>query len=69
MTDLPQRTVTGLVYGAVALGALLAPREIFALGLAVVIAIGLFELFSLRGAGVAAGLQLLVLAVGAADLQ
>ncbi len=54
MRDLPRRTVTALVYGAVVLAAVFAPEIVFLLVLAIAGSIALSELFALRRAGRAA---------------
>lgn len=68
MSDLRRRTATALVYGAVVLVALVAPQEAFFALLGVLVAIALLELASLRRAGTAAALLLVVLAAGAVSL-
>jgi phosphatidate cytidylyltransferase len=54
MRDLPRRTVTAILYGAVVLAAVFAPEIVFVLVLAVAGAIALTELVALRRAGRAA---------------
>jgi phosphatidate cytidylyltransferase len=66
--DLPRRTVTAAIYAAIVLIAVLAPREVFFVALAVVVVLALSELARLRGAGIAAALELLALGCGAASL-
>lgn len=51
MSDLPRRTVTALVYGAVVLAAVFAPPIVFTFVLAVAGVIALMELVALRRAG------------------
>jgi len=68
MTDLGRRSITGTIYGAVTLVAVVAPIEIFVLVLAVVAGLALAELRRLRPAGVPAALELAVLGVGMASL-
>jgi phosphatidate cytidylyltransferase len=54
MRDLPRRTVTAILYGAVVLAAVFAPEIVFVLVLAVAGAIAMTELVALRRAGGAA---------------
>lgn len=68
MRDLPRRTVTAVVYGAIVLIAVLAPQGVFLIGLAVVVVLALGELVRLRRAGIAAALELGVVGLGAASL-
>ncbi len=68
MSDLPRRTATAAVYAAIVLAALLAPPVIFDALLAVVFVLAVLELTALRAAGVAAALELAVLALGTASL-
>jgi phosphatidate cytidylyltransferase len=68
MSDLPRRTLTGLIYAAVVLLAVRGPYELF-LGLVAVLAgLALAELARLRRAGLAAALELIVIVTGAASL-
>lgn len=63
MRDLPRRTATALVYGAVVLAAVFAPEIVFVLVLVVAGAMALVELVALRRAGRAAlALGMLVIA-------
>ena len=64
MTDLPRRTITGLIYAAVVLAAAFAPPIVFLVLLAVATGIALNELWALRRAGNAALAELVVLVVG-----
>jgi phosphatidate cytidylyltransferase len=68
VTDLRRRTVTAVVYAAIVLVVVLAPRELFLVAVAVVVLLALGELVRLRRAGIAAALELLVLGLGAASL-
>jgi phosphatidate cytidylyltransferase len=56
--------VTGVVYGAVVLGAVVVPRELFLVLLAILAALALIELRDLRRAGVPAALELGLVAIG-----
>jgi phosphatidate cytidylyltransferase len=68
MSDLPRRTVTGLIYAAVVLLAVRGAYEVF-LGLVAVLAgLALAELARLRRAGVPAGLELIVIVAGVVSL-
>jgi len=66
--DLGRRTVTAVVYGAVVLLAVFAPAEGFYVLLGLIAGLAALELFGLRRAGVAAVLELLVIAAGLAAL-
>lgn len=68
MRDLPRRTVTGVVYGAIVLAAVLAPAEVFYVLLGVSVGLAALELAGLRRAGIVAVLELIVLAAGTAAL-
>ena len=68
MKDLPRRTATAVVYGAVALVSLFAAPEVFYAVLASIVGLATFELAGLRRAGAVAVVELLVLAVGTAAL-
>lgn len=62
------RTVTGLGFGAVVLLASFAPWQVFGVIVAAAGAVAAWELFRMRGAGMAAGAQLAVLVLGLAAL-
>jgi phosphatidate cytidylyltransferase len=64
LTDLPRRTITGLIYAAVLLAAAFAPPIVFTALVAVAAGIALVELWELRRAGLAAGIELVVLFIG-----
>src|SRR5437773_9509599 len=64
MSDLPRRTVTALVYGAVVLIAVLAPPAAFYALLAAAAGVAALELVGLRRAGGPAVAELLVVVVG-----
>ncbi|MEX2047410.1 MAG: phosphatidate cytidylyltransferase [Chloroflexota bacterium] len=64
MADLPRRTVTALVYGAVVLAAVAAPPIVFALVLVVAGAVSLAELVALRRAGPVAAIQGALVVIG-----
>jgi phosphatidate cytidylyltransferase len=66
--DLPRRTASAAVYGAVALIAIFGPPELFYAALAAVLVLAALELAALRTAGIAAAIQLLVLVAGTAAL-
>jgi phosphatidate cytidylyltransferase len=68
VSDLPRRTVTALVYGAVVLVAVRGPSELFVLLTAVIAALAAVELVRLRPAGFADAALLLLVAVGLAAL-
>ncbi len=68
MTDLPRRGATAIVYGAIVLVVVLAPREIFWLGLALMAVLAVTELARLWHAGVPAVTELAVFGVGVASL-
>ncbi len=68
MRDLPRRTVTAIVYGAVVLVAVFAPREVFALFIAATAVIAALELLRLRRAGIAAVLEVALVATGLVSL-
>jgi phosphatidate cytidylyltransferase len=68
VSDLPRRTVTGLIYAAVVLAAAFAPPLVFTAVVAVAAGIALVELWELRRAGSAAAAELLVLLAGTAAL-
>jgi len=68
MTDLPRRTLTALVYGAVVLAAVRGPHELFLLLVAAMAGLSLFELYGLRRAGPAALLELALVATGLGSL-
>lgn len=68
MSDLRRRSVTGLLYGLAVIAAALGPREVFVTALGLATALALVELMRLRRAGVAAALQLAVLAAGTVAL-
>ncbi len=68
MTDLPRRTLTAFVYGAVVLAAVRGPHELFLLLIAAMAGLSLFELYGLRRAGPAAALELVVVATGLGSL-
>ena len=56
--------MTGAIYGAIVLVAVVVPRELFWVLLAVLAALALVELRDLRRAGVAAALELALVALG-----
>ena len=64
MTDLPRRTITAAIYAAVVLVAVLAPREVLAVLLAIMAGLVLLELRGLRRAGLPAWLELGLVALG-----
>lgn len=68
MRDLPRRTVTAVVYGAVVIAAIFAPPLVYALVLLIATVLSLAELYGLRRAGVGAALQALVLVIGMISL-
>lgn len=68
MSDLPRRTVTAVVYGAIVLAAVRGPSELFVLLVAVLAALAAVELLGLRQAGVADAVELVIVAVGLAAL-
>lgn len=68
MTDLPRRTVTAVVYGAIVLAAVGGPFEIFVLFVAAMAVLSAVELFGLRRAGFAVVLELAIVAAGLASL-
>lgn len=68
MRDLPQRTLTALVYGAAVLAAVRGPGALFVLLIAVMAALAAAELVRLRPAGVADAGLLVVVALGLAAL-
>ena len=68
MSDLPRRTVTAAVYGAVVLAAVRGPAELFALLLAAAFVLSFLELVALRRAGGAALAEGVVLVAGVASL-
>jgi phosphatidate cytidylyltransferase len=68
VSDLRRRTLTGLAYAAVVLVALLAPPEAFYGLLALLVLVAAYELAGMRRAGLAALLELAVLAAGTAAL-
>ncbi len=68
MRDLPLRTASAVVYGAVVLLAIFGPPELFYAVLATVFVLAALELAALRTAGIAAAIQLLVLIAGMAAL-
>ena len=68
MTDLRRRTTTGLVYAGVVLAATFAPAIVFSALLTVATAIAIWELWSLRRAGIGALLELIVLLLGVTAL-
>ena len=67
--DLRRRSVTGLLYAAVVLAAAFAPPDAFTALLAVATGIAIWELWSLRRAGVVALLELVVVVVGVTALM
>jgi phosphatidate cytidylyltransferase len=64
MRDLPRRTVTALVYGAVVLAAVFAPPIVFTLVLAAAGVVAAAELFALRRAGLAVAIEGAVVLIG-----
>jgi phosphatidate cytidylyltransferase len=64
MRDLPRRTVTAVVYGAVLLGALVLPGPAFTLVLLALFVLGLWELLRLARALPGAGRQILAFVLG-----
>ena len=66
--DLRRRSVTGLLYAAVVLAAAFAPPVVFIGLLAVASGIAIWELWSLRRAGVVALLELVVVGLGVTAL-
>ena len=64
MSDLGRRTLTAVVYAVVVLVAVRGPRELFVLLVAILGALALAELVSLRRAGVAAAVELVLIVVG-----
>ncbi len=68
MKDLPRRTLTAVVYGAVVLAAVRGPGELFVAFVVVIGAISAVELYRLRHAGIAAALEAIVLVGGAVSL-
>jgi phosphatidate cytidylyltransferase len=66
--DLRRRSVTGVAYAAVVLGAAFGPPAAFSVLLGLLGGIALWELWTLRRAGVAALVELLLLALGLAAL-
>ena len=64
MTDLGRRTATALVYAVVVLVALLAPPAAFYALLGLVLALSVYELWTLRRAGIVALAELVVVAAG-----
>lgn len=68
MEDLPRRTITAVIYAGAVLVGILAPYPVFLLGLAFVVLLGLSELARLRRAGLAAVLELVIVALGTVAL-
>jgi phosphatidate cytidylyltransferase len=68
VSDLPRRTVTAGVYGAIVLAAVRGPSELFVLLVVVLAALSAVELQGLRRAGVADAVLLLLVVVGLASL-
>jgi phosphatidate cytidylyltransferase len=64
MADLPRRTVTALIYGAVVLAAVFAPAMVFALVLAAAGVVALAELVALRRAGRVVAIEGAVVLIG-----
>jgi len=67
--DLRRRTVTGLLYAAVVLAAAFGPPDLFTALLAAATGIAIWELWSLRRAGVAALVELVVVVLGVTALM
>jgi CDP-diglyceride synthetase len=68
VSDLPRRTVTAVVYGAIVLAAVRGPNELFVLLVALLAALATVELVRLRRAGFADAALLLLVAIGLAAL-
>jgi phosphatidate cytidylyltransferase len=68
MSDLPRRTVTAVVYGAIVLAAVRGPGELFVVLVAVLAALATVELVRLRVAGLPDAALLLLVAIGLAAL-
>lgn len=68
MRDLPQRTVTAIVYAGIVLVAVRGPRELFVLVVAVLAVLAFAELWGLRRAGYANVVLALLVVVGLAAL-
>ena len=64
MSDLGRRTLTAIVYAVVVVVAVRGPRELFVLLVAILGALAVAELVSLRRAGVAAVVELVLIVVG-----
>jgi phosphatidate cytidylyltransferase len=68
MKDLPRRTLTAAVYGAIVLAAVRGPRELFVVVVVAIAALAIGELVRLRAAGYADAGLALVVATGVAAL-
>jgi len=66
--DLPRRTVTAVLYGVIVIAAVFAPPPVYALVLIIATLLSLAELYGLRGAGMWAAAQSLVLVIGIISL-
>src|SRR4029079_2676032 len=64
LTDLPRRSITGLIYAAVVLAAAFAPPLVFTVLVAVAGGIAVAELWLLRRSAIAAATELVLLAIG-----
>lgn len=68
MRDLPRRTVTAAVYGTIVLAAVRGPREVFVALVGVLAVLAIVEIVGLRRAGIAAALELMLVAIGLGSL-